>query len=336
MSDKPQPALPPNRRVLAALLALGAAVIYALGLYYFILNNLHASPAPLISIAFLLGVPMAAPSLAVLIWDSYGQRGTAAHVRFAIAVVSAMLVAGFVVLREAGICLVMASPLFYIGGMSAASFTGYLLRHRAPRIMSSTLILLPLLAMPVENHIVYPERDETVSTVIDIDAPTAAVWRNLPSIENIKPDELGWTFTQDVIGVPKPQDARLSGEGVGAVRHARWGNGVHFDEKIIKWVADHDLAWRFEFTPDSIPPTVEGNIRLDRNYLRIEEGSYHLTALSNGRSRLTLQTRYAMRTPLNAYCALWGKLFIGDFHRNILHIIKSRSEHAKAIQERAT
>jgi hypothetical protein len=311
-----------------------ASVIYALGLYFLLLYGHPPSGAPLISIAFLLGVPVAAPSLGILIWDPRGERQAHAHTGFAIGVVSAMIVAGFVVLREAGICLVMAAPLFYLGGIGAAIFTGYLLRRRNARLMSFALILLPILAMPVEAHVQYPQQTETITSVVDIDAPVAAVWRNLASVTNIRLSELGWTFTQDVIGVPKPLDARLDGEGVGAVRHARWGRGVHFDEKITRWIAGRDLSWRFVFTPDSIPPAVEGNVRLDRNYLSIDEGGYHLEPLSGGRSRLRLETRYTMRTPLNAYCALWGKLFIGDFHRNILHVVKARSENGALVAHR--
>jgi hypothetical protein len=45
-----------------------------------------------------------------------------------------------------------------------------------------------------------------------------------------------------------------------------------------------------------------------------------------GGTRLTLRTNYRLATRLNWYCIAWGRVLIGDFHRNVLHVIRDRSE----------
>lgn len=283
------------------------------------------------SIAFLLGVPIATPALATLIWDRRGERRISEYIQFALLVISLILLSGIVALREGGVCLVMAAPLFYLGGIGGTILMGYLLRRRNTRVMSVALIAFPLLAMPIEQRIVYPAQSEVVTSSVDVDASPSMVWRNVTSVPNIRSGELGWTFTQDVVGVPKPVDARMEGTGIGAVRHARWGEGVHFDERIVRWREDRDLVWSFQFFKDSIPNELEGHIRVRSSYLNIEQGAYHLTPLPHGRTHLVLETRYTMRTPLNRYCALWGRVFIGDFHANILRVVRERSERMKTL-----
>ena len=41
---------------------------------------------------------------------------------------------------------------------------------------------------------------------------------------------------------------------------------------------------------------------------------------------MTLDTRYRIRTPVNAYSAWWGEVFLGDIHDNLLAVIKARAE----------
>ena len=51
-----------------------------------------------------------------------------------------------------------------------------------------------------------------------------------------------------------------------------------------------------------------------------------LQPLANGRTRVTLHTDYRIRTPLNAYAAVWGELFLGDLEDNLLALIAQRAE----------
>ncbi len=310
--------------LVAAILAL----LYGISLY---LLMEYADPKyGLLRLAFLLGVPIAAPSLAVIILDPHGRHDTGQHIGIGIAIVTAMLIAGVVFLKEGGICILMASPFFYAIGALGPALTGMLLRRISTRVLSPCLVLLPIAALPIDNPDKYRARDELVTTVVDISAPTAVVWQNLTEVRNIRSNELRWTFTQDLVGVPKPEDAKLTGHGVGAIRQVTWGRGIHFEERITKWQENKVLAWHFHFGPASIPHEIEGHIKLNGFYLKVEDGSYRLTPLSASRTRLVLTTHYWMHTAFNSYCAWWGHIFIEDFHRNVLNVIRERAEKSVA------
>ena len=315
---------PAKKWAVGLAMAVCAGLLYGFGLYA--LFSQLSEENRFISWGFLYGVPLAAPALGVLIWDRKGVFPRRDHGFFGAAVVTAMLVVGVIFLGEGGICALMVSPIFYFCGVFGAIIMGTILRRRPTRMLSIALLALPLMGAAGEGHVIYPTRNETVTSVAIIGAPPSRVWANLTEVRDIKPSELGWTFTQDVMGVPKPVDARLQGRGVGAVRHALWGRNVHFDEQITRWDQDHYLEWRFRFTPDSIPRVLEGHVRVESSYLKVLRGDYTLMALPGGRTRLILRTHYWMRTPLNGYCAWWGRLFVGDFHRNVLRVIRERSQ----------
>ena len=280
----------------------------------------------LVELGFLFGAPIAACALAIVLIDPKGKLGSGAHVALGALVVAAMVISAFFAIGEAGVCVVMASPVFLALGVSSAALTGAARRWRAARRFPMVAIVLPLLIIPVQGHVNYPVQEEAVVTVEDIAAPTQVVWANILSVRNIRPAETRWTFTQDLVGVPKPIDAVMVGQGVGSVRYATWARGVHFEERVSRWRTNEDLAWTFHFAPDSIPREVEGHINPASSYLRIADGAYHLEPLPGGRTRLTLSTHYWMKTPVNAYSALWGRIFIGDFHSNVLRVVGARAE----------
>jgi hypothetical protein len=283
-------------------------------------------PRAFVLLWFILGTPIAATSLALIIRDPRGQLDLGGQVAFAFLIVTAMLLGGVIVLREAGICLVMASPLMYTGGCLGAMATGRLLRLRRGRPLAGLLVALPLVGAAFEHHLHYPQRDVTVASDVLIDARPDVVWGTLTSVRDIRAGELGWTFTQDFLGVPKPLDANLVGAGAGAVRYVKWGKGVHFEERITNWHANKALAWQFRFFANSIPKSIEGNIDLNGSYLQVQDGAYRLEPVGARRTCLHLQTHFWIETPLNAYFASWGGIFVSDFHRNVLQVIKGRAE----------
>jgi hypothetical protein len=314
--------------------AVPMAVVYALVLCLLaeaVDWEVGGGGAMMLVVAFLFGVPAAATSVAVMIADPRGQMRGGRHALIGFYVTSVFLFAAVVLLSEGGICVIMAAPLFYLASIVGALVTGLLLRRTRGRAAALVLVLAPVLGMPLEAGTAYPERTGSVTTVIEIAAPPEAVWRNTVAIPDIRPQELGWTFSHAIVGVPRPEDARLEGEGVGAVRFLRWGQGIHFEEHITAWDLDRSLAWTFQFAPDSIPAAVEGHIRVNSPYLKLTGGHYTLDPLPGGRTRLTLQTDYWIATPINAYCAWWGDVFLTDFHRIVLGVIKERSERAASL-----
>lgn len=324
---EPAPEEPPFGWTRGTSVAVAFALLYGLGIYL-IFHNVGRGGDGLLSLGFLIGAPIGAGSLAVLIADWRGNGSGGEHARLGVLTTLLMLCAGFLMLGEGGVCIVMAAPLFIPLGMLAAMATGAMLRARNNRLHVSALPLIPLLLVQFDLWGAYPVRLETVTSSIEIETTPDQVWRQLTEVRDIRPEELSWTFTQDVAGVPKPVDARLEGSGVGAVRHVRWGDGIHFDEVVTRWEEGRALAWRFRFARDSIPDRVESHIRVDGAYLQVLDGDYRLEPLPGGRTRLHLSTHYRIATPLNVYCAWWGQIMVGDFHHNVLNVIRGRAEGA--------
>jgi hypothetical protein len=326
---EPKPArLWRRRRSIVAAFAI--ALVYGVGTY-FLFENVFANGwregSVMLTLSFLVGVPAGGAALAVWIADPRGAL-PGEHGGIGCFVGVAMLVTGVVLLREGGICVVMAAPIFIPVAYLAAIAGGSLLKRGGARPKAAVLPLLPLLAVQAEGQADLPVRLETVSDTVVVAAPPDIVWRHLAEVRNIRPDELGWTFAQDVAGIPKPLDARLEGRGVGAVRHVRWGRGIAFGEEIVRWEEERALDWRFRFAPDSVPADIERHIRVDGGNLSLEGGGYRLEPLAGGRTRVTLSTRYRVRTAFNAYCVWWGERIVGDLHRNVLRVIAGRAEAA--------
>lgn len=298
------------------------ALMYGVVLYLLIWSG-HGA---MMFLSGLILAPMAIASIFSAVADPLGQAPIGRHINYIIVIMLALLVLSVVIFQEGGICVAMASPFLFAGAAIGSSLTVTMLRRRSMRAGPPLMIALPLMMAPFEPHIVYDAVEEQVVSVIEIDAPVSEVWSNTVEIRNIAPSELKPTFSHNLVGSPKPVDARMEGTGIGAVRQLEWTHGVRFEEVVTDWQQDRRLAWDFRFTQDSIPDRVEAHIDVDSAYLKIASGDYVLEALPEGRTRLTLTTRYRMATPINAYCKLWGKIFLNDFHSTVLKVVKDRSE----------
>lgn len=302
--------------------AFALAVGYALILY----ASIWLGSDTLRLLSGLILMPMAIASVFSAIADPKGERPLWFHVKWIVIVILVLLVLSVILFREGGICVAMAAPFFFMGAIIGSALTVLVLRHQGTRKLPPLMIMLPLLLAPLETYFTYEMEDDQFTSVIEIDASPADIWAETIEIRNIAPPERQRTFSHDVVGVPKPVDARMEGQGVGAVRQLQWTDGVRFQEVVTAWDENRRLAWDFRFGPDSIPDHVEAHIDVDSSYLKLARGEYVLEPLADGRSRLTLTTHYRIATPINAYCKLWGRIFLNDFHSTVLKVIKARVE----------
>ncbi len=320
-----EPAQPGDRPSITERLmfAVPAALFYGTILYFLIWMPSGES------LPFMSGLvlfPMAITGTATILADPRGEGSLWRHIKIGWICITLFIVLSMVLMREAGICVVMAAPFFYAGSALGSLISRLSLRKLRSRSIASCLVILPLVGLPAEPLVPAPEREGQVQTVIDIDAPPEIVWKNTVEIPDVSSRELQWTFSHNVVGVPKPVDARLEGQGIGAIRHLRWTRGVTFEEIVTDWQPDRYLSWNFRFGPHSIPEAVEGHIKVDSSYLKLAGGDYRLDPLPNGGTRLTLTTRYVIATPINSYCDWWGRIFLNDFHGTVLNVIRHRAE----------
>ena len=90
------------------------------------------------------------------------------------------------------------------------------------------------------------------------------------------------------------------------------------------------LEWSFSFPDDSVRRQTDRHISPDGAHLHIAFGAYRLSPLLGGRTRVELQTRYALRTPVNGYSAWWGDLLLGGIQENVLAIVQQRAEAGRS------
>lgn len=329
---RPDPVLTfPSRRRTAAVritAAFSVALAFALGVY--LLLEFTRPNGGLISFSFLIILPGAISAFVAYVADPWGERSRGAYLLVPVWLSFAAVAASALFLREGVICIVMLLPLWLLSGMAGAALT-YRFRRRRPEVdidafYSAALLALPVIALQIEPFIPLPEATRTVSRSIVIHAPPHAIWPLLRGVPDVRLGEGRWNLTQDVLGVPRPAGARLIGDGLGADRHAVWSHGIRFRERIIDWKVNERIGWRFIFDDVAAWAFTDRHLTPNGSYFRVTTGGYAVEALPGGSSRVTLTTRYWMRTPVNAYCGLWGELFLGDLESNLLAVIRQRAE----------
>jgi len=325
----PQPKRPSawGRIIVALLLAL----VFAGGVYLLVGRYDRATQQPraeLIGIGFLIVLPLATGALATFISDPLGEHPRRAW-QVPLWLMLAVIVASAIVLREGTICILMLTP-FWLTSAMAGGWLTYRLRKLFPggRSYSASLLAAPLLVLQIEPLIPIPETRHEVERSVIVAASAQRLWPLVEGVGAVRADEGIWTVSHDLIGLPRPRQARLDGGGFGATRWAVWGEkrDIVFREMIDHWSPGSGIGWRFAFDDLRGWESTDRHLMPDGPYYRIERGGYRLEPLGDGRTRVTLTTRYSMRTHFTAYAALWGELFLGDIENNVLAIIRERAE----------
>jgi len=322
----------PPRNVRGAIIRTVAATAFALAFslgVYLLLQSARPETG-VISFSFLLILPAAVSAFVAYVADPWAERRLRDYLMVPLWLLAAVIVASLFILREGVICVVILSPLWLGSGMLGSWIT-YRLRRRIKPDRGETFycalwLAAPLVAMQVEPYIPVPVDNASVTRSIVIDAPPDRIWRLLRGIPDVRPDEGAWNVTQDVLGVPRPLGARLVGDGIGAERLANWGEKVKFRERIIDWQIGRRIGWRFIFDDIEGWKFTDRHLMPDSPYFRITTGGYTMERLNDGRTRVTLTTRYRIQTPVNLYSEAWGQFFLGDVENNLLALVKERAE----------
>ena len=322
-------ATPHNARSTAIRIAAatGAALAFALGCY--LLLEAARPDTGLVSFSFLLILPAAVSAFVCYVSDPWGERSLRFYLLMPFWIGSVVVFASLVALHEGVICVLILAPLWLGSGVAGAYLTYRLrerFRERGGTTYCSVLILIPVLAMQVEPHIPLPETQATVTRTAIIDATPQAIWPLLRGIPDVHPGEGQWNISEDVIGIPRPLGAQLFGNGIGAERRANWGDNVRFRERVTDWAPGRRIGWRFIFDDIDGWKFTDRHLMPDSPYFRVTTGGYAMRPLAGGRTEVTINTRYWIKTPVNGYSQLWGELFLGDLENNLLALVKQRAE----------
>lgn len=318
-----------NERGLGArslFLALALVGGFAVAIYLLLDQTRSAA---LISYSFLLILPTALAALLCYLSDLSGERTFGYYQKVIWIFAGLLLATSLLVLREGTICVLMLMPLwmpcFYLGAW--LTYRGRSRRGGAQdRIYCSSLIALPLAALLIEPAIPLPLAEVDVTRSRIVAASPATLWPLLEGIPDVRPGEGQWNLSQDVIGIPRPHGAKLVGSGLGAQRLARWDDGIAFRETIDRWQPGREIGWRFQFDDFRGWEMTDRHLLPDTPTFKVVSGYYRMEPVDARHTRLTLTTRYRIRTPVNAYARWWGERILGDLHDNLLALVAHRAE----------
>ncbi|WP_411819511.1 hypothetical protein ABFZ85_11890 [Hyphococcus formosus] len=315
--------------VLRLLVIFLLLLLFSLGFYYFeLLLDSRFGTLFSISFAILFALPFSVGALATFLLAPNCRRSSAIYYVVPALLVFGILIIGGLVLREGVICLILLAPLWLMSSYLGAFVVKEIFDRFEKRtgLKCSMLALAPVLILALESHQPQVPREFQVVRVIEIEATPDEIWPHLLSMDDISPNEGRWNLTQNVLGIPRPHSAVTISVNQEKIRYAQWGENITFEEKIVSEKLNTQLGWEFIFPNDSVQRYTDRHISPDGPHLKIMTGQYHLSEIGQHTTRLTLETTYLVRTPVNYYSALWGQLILGDIQRNILQIAKERSE----------
>jgi hypothetical protein len=284
-----------------------------------------------VSVAFVFVVPFALGYLTVhdasmdrpTSWGTWIVRPWAASV---------LLAAGLMALAwEGAICVVMVAPVFLvmssIGGITAGRIAERrrLLARSRSRTTLAGVLLLPFAWAPVEQRFEAPTAMRTVHTQLYVRADADTVFDNVAEVRAIRQDERRPSFFSR-IGIPRPSEATLSYPGVGALRDARFVEGIRFREKVTRFEPGRALAFTIAVDPRSVDARVlDEHVRVGGPFFDVEYGEFRIEPAADG-VVLHLSSRHRLTTHFNAYAGLWTDAVMADLQREICDIIRRRSE----------
>jgi len=249
-----------SRRYYPFLLAIGTGLCFALLLRYLFDGQLGGRAGGLLTISFLLLVPVALGAVTAhfVPAGNFGGRVLGAPILTVLLFILSTLIFHL----EGLICLIIIGPVFFaaaiLGAFLYISLTDWQTKRRATKrdktLVVAAFALLPFLAISIENQFDNPDDFRRVENIVEIAAPAAVVWQHIIRVAPIEASQLGHSLIDD-IGFPRPVEATLTREGVGGVRHATFERGVEFIETVDDWQPLRRLSFSIVPNTATIPPT---------------------------------------------------------------------------------
>ena len=249
--------------------------------------------------------------------------------------VTACFIGMFITELETLLCLVLfAIPFFALaiaGALMVAQARLYFVKRmrgqrRNKTALSISLLVLPFILAPLEQHISKPTRYSTVVSEVIIDATAEEIWNNIVAVPAIKPEEYaGGVF--HALGIPRPLRATVSQWAIAGQRTGYFEGGLQFSETITTYVPNKTIAFSIATDPQHVPDDVFQQHVLTGKTFAFVDATYTLTPLPDGRIKLALASSYTLTSTINAYGQLWGDLIVKDFQDRLLTVIRHRCEY---------
>ena len=225
---------------------------------------------------------------------------------------------------EGLVCLLMAFPIALAIALLGAIVGRAIVTNSPGSPSQATFMIaaLPLAAFGEAGTASPALRD--VTTSVEVDAPPEVVWTHVVGFSDL-PEPPGWL---QKLGIAYPMRARISGEGVGAVRRCEFSTGP-FVEPITAWDPPRRLAFDVASQPPSMTewsPYAHVNAPHLEGYMRSSGGEFRLTALAGGRTLLEGTTHYTLAIYPELYWRPYAEVLLHGIHRRVLRHVKRLSE----------
>lgn len=224
---------------------------------------------------------------------------------------------------EGLICIIMALPialpLAWLG-----SIIGYFIIKSKSETGPTSMILL-ILIIPSFSFMEKGGTPELYSVVtsIEINASPETVWKNVIEFPQLK-EPTEFIFKT---GIAYPINAKIKGNGVGAIRYCNFTTGS-FVEPITKWDEPKLLAFDVEQQPVPMKELSFWDIDAPHlhDYFVSKKGQFKLIDLENGKTKLVGTTWYYNDIKPNFYWNIWSENIIHKIHDRVLKHIKVNCE----------
>ena len=215
-------------------------------------------------------------------------------------------------MHEGYVCLLIVSPILYIGTAAGALAGRVWFRAKRDRL---NLCLAPILILAVaaEPRLRGPHTG-VVTDEIKIAAPPAKVWPHVLAFSEIPDAPDYWLFRA---GLPYPTETTNGGNFVGADRACRFSGDAVFKEKIAEFVPERLLTFDIvEAPPD---PELLGHLDAHR-------GQFELRGNGDGTTTLIGRTWYSLHVRPAAYFDWWTHDIFRAVHLRVMKHVKRLSE----------
>lgn len=300
-------------------------VIYGI-VYGLVARGILALDDGLMTLSFMFLVPSVIGLIVAYYHDTVTSAGKIVLLAMPLYAIIGFIAISVFMGKEGPICALMALPLFAFMAL-LGGFVGVRVFHRRKdKLTVSVLILIPFVVAPLENYFGLSEKIFIEHTTIVINAQENVVWQNITRVQEITEKENRNSLFQ-FMGFPRPISAELDTIAVGGVRKAIFDRGLFFTETVTEVIPNKVLAFNIEADPNSIPPkALDEHVTVGGKYFDVLEGRYEIEKAGSNKIILHLTSRFRLSTNFNFYSGLWSKVIMSDIQKNILEIVKERSE----------
>ena len=284
------------------------------------------------SVSFIFFLPFIAGSLTVYLSKLVRVQSLAYRIFAPWVTIIVFFIVTVALTFEGWACWLMVLPIFLIIASLGGLYSGYLKVRTAQRtglLNISFLLFLPFLTSPIESMIKTIPGKYEAYTYIDISNSTAdKIWSNVTNVKEIKEEhDKGWLTR--FLGFPRPINAELNYNGVGASREAIFSGGLTFHEKVLIYEDKKKMHFSIKAFPHEIPSTtMDKHVVIGGDYFDVLDGTYELQKLNDVTYRLHLYSHFKLSTTFNFYASWWAGWIMKDIQNNILQIIKHRSQES--------